>query len=86
MIVRRTRYKVKDGWEEHTPKPGLERRVPLPKWLAEDLEAYLTSHPRRADASAPLWPGRRQGGYTHGKRGGLVTDSAAHGEMTWETP
>ncbi|HEX5018930.1 MAG TPA: tyrosine-type recombinase/integrase, partial [Actinomycetes bacterium] len=84
VTVRRTRYKVRDGWQEHTPKSGLARKVPLPKWLADDLGAYLATHPRCAEPGAPLWPGRRKGGYTHGERGSKVEGSAAHGDLTWD--
>lgn len=68
--VRRTRRKVKGGWEVHTPKSGKVRRVPMPRWLGEDLAAYMAQHPRRGDAEAPLWPGRRAGGYEAAEGGG----------------
>ena len=57
--VRRTKRKVRDGWETGTPKSRKSRRtVPLDAWLVDDLRAYLADHPRRDDPSAPLFPAR----------------------------
>jgi integrase len=64
--VRRTRSRRGGIWTEHTPKSGKARTVPLMPWIAEDLTAFLAQHPNRADADAPLWPGGRAGGYSHG--------------------
>jgi len=83
--VRRTRRKIRGGWEVHTPKSGKPRRVPMPRWLAEEIAAYMARHPYRSDPDASLWPGRRAGGYTHGARG---AQHAHNGELdfarTWE--
>ena len=58
ISVRRTRAKVKGGWEEHVPKNGRPRKVPLlTAWLQEDMSAYLAAHPRRDEPNAPLFPG-----------------------------
>jgi len=81
--VRRTRRKIKGGWEVHTPKSGKTRRVPMPKWLGEDLAAYMAQHPHRSDPDAPLWPGRTAGGYTHGARG---AEHAHNGELDFARP
>ena len=60
------------------------RRGRLPSWLAEDLhECLTTGHPRGTEPDAPLFPNRRRGGYTHGKR---QADSAAHGALDWTEP
>lgn len=67
--VRRTRRKVKGGWEVHTPKSGKSRRVPMPRWLGEDVAAYMAQHPHRTDADAALWPGREAGRYERGSDG-----------------
>ena len=61
VTVRRTRRKVHGDWEEHTPKSGKARAMPLMPWLAEDMAAYLAQHPRANEPYAPLWPGARQG-------------------------
>lgn len=81
--VRRTRRKIKGGWEVHTPKSGKPRRVPMPRWLGEDVAAYMAQHPRRANPDAPLWPGRRAGGYTHGARD---TGAARNSELDYDKP
>jgi integrase len=60
--IQRTRRKIKGGWEEHLPKNGKTREVPLPQWLATDLRAHLEQHPRANEPEAPLWPGRVNGG------------------------
>ena len=78
--VRRTRRKIKGGWETSTTKSGRERSVPLPRWLADDLVRYLgDEHPHGSDLTAPLWPGRRVGGHTHGQDRGLHRP----GELIW---
>lgn len=38
------------------------RFVPLRRSLTEELSHFLTSHPRRDEPTAPLWPGRQKGG------------------------
>ncbi len=59
IVVRRTKRKVKGGWETGTPKSRKSRRtVPLDAWLADDLRAYLQLHPHAGDPSAPLFPAR----------------------------
>lgn len=68
--VRRTRRRFKGVWEIDTPKSGKGRRVPMPEWLAGEMAAYMAEHPRRVDAEAPLWPGRRAGGYQAAEGGG----------------
>jgi integrase len=78
VIVRRTRRKIKGGWEVHTPKSGKERRVPLPGWLAEDLRTYLAAHPHNDVPGAPLWPGR--------VNGGVVRFSGGKGSFTYDEP
>lgn len=65
--VHRTRRKEKGQWVDDTPKSEKStRHVNLPGWLAADLHEYLTE--RDDDPDAPLFPGRRVGGFTHGKR------------------
>ncbi|GAA1543336.1 tyrosine-type recombinase/integrase [Nocardioides humi] len=59
LHVRRTRSKVRGGWEVSSTKNSTSRRVRLPEWLALDLAAYLGAHPNRKEPSAPLWPGRK---------------------------
>lgn len=81
--VRRTRRKIKDGWEVHTPKSGKTRRVPMPKWLGEDLATYM-KHPRRSDPDAPLWPGRTAGGYGRADDGGRRAPVLAYAKP-WES-
>lgn len=59
VTVMRTKRKVRGGWETGTPKSRKSRRVvPLDGWLADDLREYLSTHPRRDDPSAPLFPAR----------------------------
>ena len=82
--VHRTRRKVKGGWVEDTPKSERSwRKVKLASWLAEDLHAYLSTHPRGDDPAAPLCPNRRRGGYTHGQRS---DGSEAQGALVWSEP
>ena len=59
------------------------RTVPLPGWLAGQMAAYLSEHPRRTEPNAPLWPSRKRGGYTHGAR---KAGSAALGSLDWTKP
>lgn len=77
VSVRRTRQRSGGQWEIHTPKSGKVRHVPIPGWLAADLQAYLGRHPRNADPEAPLWPGRRNGDTERfaGGRGAVTYDS-----------
>ncbi|MDO3397970.1 tyrosine-type recombinase/integrase [Nocardioides sp. SOB44] len=56
--VRRTRAKVKGGWETGTPKSDKTRTAPLPRALARDLAGYVQQHPHADDPQAPFWPGR----------------------------
>lgn len=66
--VRRTVQRSRGGWTFGTPKSARSvRDVPLPGFLVQDLTEYLAGHPHRADPSAPLWPGRLQGGHGAGK-------------------
>ncbi len=59
MSVTRTKRKVRGGWETGTPKSRKSRRVvPLDSWLVDDLREYLSTHPRRDEPEAPLFPGR----------------------------
>lgn len=83
--VRRTRRRVKGGWETGTPKSeNSTRRVDLQDWLAEDLHAYLTDvHPRSAEPNAPLWPNRLSGGHTHGR---LSPTAYVPGALNWRDP
>lgn len=66
--VRRTKDRKGGQWITTTPKSRKSRRsVPLPPWLSEKLRAYLADHPHgpdsdEPDASAPLWPNRKNGG------------------------
>jgi integrase len=69
--VRRTRTKVKGGWDVHTPKSGKTRSTPLPVGLARALREYVDQHPHANDPTAPFWPGRKivarsKGGNTGG--------------------
>ncbi len=69
--VRQTVQQIKDrGWHTDSPKSKTSRRdVPLlDPDLRNDLAAYLAQHPRRHEPDAGLWPGRRAGGYTHGRQ------------------
>lgn len=78
VTVRRTRRKVKGGWETHVPKNGKTRRVPMPEWLRDDVIAFIDQHPHRDKTDAPLWPGRVNGDvqrFTGGK-----------GSLTYEAP
>jgi integrase len=58
------------------------RTVPLPGWLADQIAAYLVEHPRRDEPGAPLWPNRRNGGYTHGAR---TSTADPHGALDWSS-
>lgn len=70
VTVRKTRKVVKREWRTDTPKSAKSsRRVPIADWLAEDLAAYLRDvHPYGGDPEAPLFPGRKHGGYSHGEK------------------
>jgi integrase len=78
LHVRRTRNRVRGGWEEHSPKSGKGRRVRLPEWLAFDLAEYLGTHPNRSLPSSPLWPGRKIHDAQRFK--------GAKGGLDWERP
>lgn len=63
--VDRTKTKRRDdstgvvSWQTEPPKTDESRRtVPLESWLADDLRAYLATHPCADDPNAPLFPGR----------------------------
>ncbi|WP_431815706.1 tyrosine-type recombinase/integrase [Gordonia jacobaea] len=61
--VARTKDRKGGAWLTTTPKSRKSRRtVPLPPWLSEKLRQYVAAHPRANEASAPLWPSRRNGG------------------------
>jgi integrase len=68
-----------------TPKSERSNRtVPLAPWLAAQLHDYLTTiHSSPSDPTAPLWPNRRRGGYTHGKRS---PNSPTHHSLSYATP
>jgi integrase len=76
ITVRRTRTKVRGGWEVHTPKSGKTRTVPLPRWLRDDLNDYIAIHPNRSTPDAPLWPGRQinDADRFKGSKGGIDWD------------
>ena len=85
--VRRTRERVGGVWIEGTPKSKASTRiVRLMPWTVEDLSAYLGQHPNRDDPNAPLWPGTRSGGYTHGERGSKVEGSLSNGCVDYSEP
>lgn len=82
--VERTRRKVRGGWVEDTPKSERSTRtVPVPVWLSDDLAAYLAQRPLPLGAASPLFPGRTNGGYTHGVTG---DDSLTPGRPDWSEP
>jgi integrase len=57
--VARTKERKGGVWVTGTLKSNKSRRtVPLPGWLAEKVDCYVAGHPRAADETAPLWPGR----------------------------
>lgn len=86
LHVRRTRERRAGEWRVSTPKSGKARRVPLVGWLAEDLERYLAEHPRADEGDAPLWPGGRPGGHSHGARGAVREGSSVTGAPDWDRP
>ena len=92
LAVRRTKRKVPEskmpgGWFTDTPKSKRSTRdVSLPSQIAEALHAYLATHPNNTNPDAPLFPNRKRGGYTHGERGSIKADSAAHGSLDWSEP
>ncbi|TQM44106.1 tyrosine-type recombinase/integrase [Pseudonocardia cypriaca] len=78
--VTRTKRKVRGGWETGTPKSRKSRRVvPLDGWLVDDLRAYLATHPRRDDPSAPLFPAR------YGRNAPVPREEAAN-TYNWAVP
>lgn len=57
--VERTKRRARREIVTGTPKSRKSRRtVPLDAWLADDLRDYLSTHPRRDDPTAPLFPAR----------------------------
>ena len=59
VAVRRTKPKLRAGWEIGTPKSRKSRRTVLSEgWLAGDLRAYLSHPPPPRRPRAPLFPGR----------------------------
>lgn len=86
VAVRRTRKLVEREWRTDTPKSAKStRRVPIADWLAEDLAAYLRDvHPYGDDPDAPLFPGRKVGGYSHGKNR-KAPDAPLAGAPQWRT-
>jgi integrase len=85
--VHRTRRKAKGGWVEDTPKSEEStRRVTLPPWLAGDVAAYLAgTHPRADEPDAPLFPGRKVGGHTHGQRTNAEALDSGRA-LNWQEP
>lgn len=90
--VRRTKDRKGGTWTTSTPKSRKSRRsVPLPGWLAERMHAYLRDiHPHGPesddyDATAPLWPSRKNGGYrVKGERTVMPLDWSQPPELgTW---
>jgi integrase len=86
--TKRRRAKPKPGESPiivGTPKSERSTRtVPLAPWLAERMHNYLEhTHPTPDDPTAPLWPNRRRGGYTHGKR---KANSPDHHALTYQLP
>lgn len=80
----RTRTRTGGEWHTDTPKSAKSRRrIPLPGWLADRLRDYLAEHPRAAEPDAPLFPGRRKGGHTHGKS---TPGARAVGTPDWTSP
>ncbi|MDQ1539229.1 MAG: hypothetical protein QOE58_3622 [Actinomycetota bacterium] len=83
--VHRTRRKIPGGWEDGTPKSDQStRRVALQDWLAEDMHTYLANEHANPAPSAPLWPNRQRGGYTHGSRAN--PNGPQHGALDWTAP
>ncbi len=83
ITVRRTKRKVRGGWETGTPKSRKSRRVvPLDDWLAEDLRGYLATHPRATDPTAPLFPAR----YSRNAPGVSRAMAADPGTYNWAAP
>lgn len=85
ISVQRTGKKRGGQWDIDTPKSAKsKRRVPLPVELAERLRTYLANtHPAGTDPTAPLFPGRHKGGYTHGTRD---ASKRALGTANWTEP
>jgi integrase len=63
--VERTLQRARgEGWTLATPKSDRSTRtVPLRSSLANQLSEYLSTHPRRDESEAALWPGRVRGGH-----------------------
>jgi integrase len=79
--VEQTARYVKGEWMFDTPKTDNSTRdVPVPSWLAERMHEYVAAHPSATDPTAPLWPNRRRGGYTHGER---RDHSELPGDVDW---
>ncbi len=78
LYVRRTRTKVRGGWEVSTTKTGKERVVKLSSRMCEGLAAYLAMHPHKDDRDHTLWPGRTNGGQERFKH--------APGALDWTKP
>lgn len=57
--VERTKTRRGGAWQtESTKSDESMRTVPLEAWLAQDVRDYLSTHPRAAEPTAPLFPGR----------------------------
>ncbi|WP_300018592.1 site-specific integrase [Pseudonocardia sp.] len=83
ISVRRTKRKVRGGWETGTPKSRKSRRVvPLDGWLADDLRAYLDTHARADEPTAPLFPAR----YGRNAVGMLRKVAEAPDTFNWAAP
>ncbi len=62
--VERTLQRTKGGWSLTSPKSERSTRtVPLRDALVLAMQEYLSTHPRRSEPDAQLWPGRVQGGH-----------------------
>ncbi|WP_405925719.1 tyrosine-type recombinase/integrase [Streptomyces sp. NBC_00035] len=83
--VRRTVHRKKgEGWIYTAPKSKRSsRNVPLRASLVGELGAYLATHPHRNNPEAPLWPGQKAGGYTHGKRGTRGGGADSGTQLDW---
>lgn len=81
--VARTKRRVKGAWTTGTPKSRRSRRtVPLDGWLVERMREYLSTHPRRDEPTAPLFPNRRKGGDTRPGPDGRIPPRP----LDWESP
>ena len=79
LYVRRTRTKVKGGWEVSTTKTGKERLVKLSSRMCQDLAAYLATHPYKDDRDHTLWPGRTNGGQERFKHAPALSTTTSRG-------